>query len=60
MNKKKIYIAPSIEVQYVTLEESIAASSAQVTGGQDQNNLHTPGVELWGDELDGGTQRGDY
>lgn len=60
MNKKYKYIAPSIEVQYVVLEESIAASSAQVTGGEGPNSLHTPGVEVWGDELDGGTQQGDY
>ncbi|MCY4778598.1 hypothetical protein ORI89_02970 [Sphingobacterium sp. UT-1RO-CII-1] len=60
MNEKKIYVAPSVEVQYVKLEESIAASSAQVTGGENNNSLHTPGVELWGDEIDGGTQRGDY
>lgn len=60
MNKKKIYIAPSINVKYVTLEESIAASSAQVTGGEGTTSLYTPGVELWGDEIDGGKQRGEY
>ncbi|ERJ57362.1 hypothetical protein [Sphingobacterium paucimobilis] len=60
MNKKKPYVAPSLYIEYISLEESIAASSAKVTGGENQDNLHTPGVHLWGEEIDGGKQRGDY
>lgn len=47
-NEKLTYVSPSFKVQNVFIEESLAASSATVSGG-DNDDPFLPDIEDWED-----------
>ncbi|HFK5593098.1 TPA: hypothetical protein ACGZ94_001332 [Elizabethkingia anophelis] len=51
----KEYLSPELSVELISLENSIAASSATLNPGAD-GNLYTPSVEDWTDQGSLGSQ----
>ncbi|WP_437920476.1 hypothetical protein [Sphingobacterium sp. LRF_L2] len=57
---KKAYSRPTIEVAIVELEQSIAAASATVSGGQNAGSAYTPGLDDWATDETLGSTIGEY
>ncbi|MCL7987120.1 hypothetical protein M8998_04095 [Sphingobacterium sp. lm-10] len=53
---KRVYASPHLQFQFIHNEHSIAAGSANVTVGN-QNNQYTPDVDEWNEA---GTRTSDF
>ena len=59
-NTKLLYLSPTVDVYVIELEESIAAGSATLSGGQNAGSAYTPGLDDWAADEEAGSTIGEF